>query len=177
LIGGAPTIRDEIENVSREIRRICEDLSPSVLENIGFSAALEWALSNFLESNAAGEKIEYEFAGAENLEENLPLSPAEQIQIYRIAQEVLNNIARHSRATHVRLSVEKSRPNALLLKIEDNGAGFDFEKAARRDGRGLSNIKSRAALIQADFSFDDGAAGGTIFTLEKPLAKTVDSHI
>lgn len=173
---GSNTIRDEIENVSREIRRICEDLSPSVLENIGFSAALEWALSNFLETNSAGENIEYEFSGAENLEENLPLSPAEQIQIYRIAQEVLNNISRHSTATRVKLSVERSGANKLLLKIEDNGTGFDFEKAARRDGRGLSNIKSRAALIEADFAFARSGSGGTIFTLEKTLAKTVDSH-
>jgi signal transduction histidine kinase/ligand-binding sensor domain-containing protein len=172
---GSQTIRDEIENVSREIRRICEDLSPSVLENIGFSAALEWALSNFLETNAAGEKIEYEFVCAEALEENLPLSHAEQIQIYRIAQEVLNNISRHSRATRVRLSVEIIA-DALVLKIEDNGEGFDFEKAARRDGRGLSNIKSRAALIEADFSFAESISNGTIFTLAKRLPETVDSH-
>ena len=172
---GAQTIRDEIENVSREIRRICEDLSPSVLENIGFAAALEWALSNFLETNSSGEKIEYEFACAETLEENLPLSHAEQIQIYRIAQEVLNNISRHSHATRVKLSVETFE-NALILKIEDNGAPFDFEKAARRDGRGLTNIKSRAALIEADFVFAESASGGTIFTLRKPFAGTVDSH-
>lgn len=175
-VNGSQTIRDEIENVSREIRRICEDLSPSVLENIGFSAALEWALSNFLETNSKGEKIEYEFVSSENLEENLPLSHAEQIQIYRIAQEVLNNISRHSKATSVKLTVEKSTPNTLLLKIEDNGERFDFEKAARLDGRGLSNIKSRAALIEADFSFAESVSGGTLFTLRKSLGKTVDSH-
>jgi signal transduction histidine kinase len=170
-------IRHEIENVSKEIRRICEDLSPSVLENIGFSAALEWALTNSLPAD--GEKtIEYEFRSTEHLEENLPLSHAEQIQIYRIAQEVLNNISRHSAASRVAMTLEKSTDGALLLKIEDDGRHFDYEKAARRVGRGLSNIKSRADLIGAEFSFADSPCGGTIFTLKKNgRAASVDSHI
>ena len=160
-------IRREIENVSREIRRICEDLSPSVLENIGFSAALEWALSNFLLTERADDLIEYEFHAAENLEEELQLSPAEQIQIYRIAQEVLSNIARHSSATRVKMSVEKTPAGEFWLAIEDDGKYFDFEKALRREGRGLSNIKSRANLIKAEFSFAKTEPGGTVFTLRK----------
>jgi signal transduction histidine kinase/ligand-binding sensor domain-containing protein len=160
-------IRHEIENVSQEIRRICEDLSPSVLENIGFSAALEWALSNSLPTGADRENIEYEFVCAEHLEENLSLSHAEQIQIYRIAQEVLSNISRHADATEVKMSLEKSAENTLVLKIEDNGKRFDFEKNLKREGRGLSNIKSRANLIEAEFSFEQIETGGTIFTLKK----------
>ena len=170
------TIRHEIENVSKEIRRICEDLSPSVLENIGFSAALEWALSNSLQTDPDKQKIEYEFVCSENTEENLPLSPSEQIQIYRIAQEVLSNISRHSVATKVTMTVEKTAENSLLLRIEDNGKGFDFEKNLKREGRGLSNIKSRANLIEAEFSFANSASGGTIFSLQKQLTETVESH-
>jgi signal transduction histidine kinase/ligand-binding sensor domain-containing protein len=165
--GSSKTIRHEIENVSKEIRRICEDLSPSVLENIGFSAALEWALSNSLQTNSEKSKIEYEFICSETAEENLPLSPSEQIQIYRIAQEVLSNIARHSLATKVTMTLEKTVENFLLLRIEDNGKGFDFEKNLKREGRGLSNINSRANLIEAEFSFAKSASGGTIFTLVK----------
>jgi len=170
------TIRREIENVSKEIRRICEDLSPSVLENIGFSAALEWALSNSLQTDSAEQNIEYEFVCAENLEDNLPLSSAEQIQIYRIAQEVLSNISRHSEAEKVKMTVEKTPENEFLLRIEDNGKDFEFEKNLKREGRGLSNIKSRANLIEAEFSFAKSDSGGTIFTLKKQLAKTVESH-
>jgi signal transduction histidine kinase/ligand-binding sensor domain-containing protein len=160
-------IRREIENVSKEIRRICEDLSPSVLENIGFGAALEWALSNYLQTDASGENIEYEFVGGESLEEDLKLSPAEQIQIYRIAQEVLSNIARHAAATRVRMTVGKRAADEFLLTIEDDGSYFDFRNGANRRGRGLTNIKSRADLIEAEFSFTASAAGGTIFTLKK----------
>jgi len=164
-------IRHEIENVSKEIRRICEDLSPSVLENIGFAAALEWALSNFLLTDSVEKNIDYEFTSADGMDENLPLSHAEQIQIYRIAQEVLSNIARHSSAAKVFMSVEKTPENEFLLKIEDDGKYFDFEKSAKRKGRGISNIKSRANLIEAEFSFTKSETGGTIFTLKKHLAE------
>jgi len=166
-IENSKIIRREIENVSNEIRRICEDLSPSVLENIGFSAALEWALTNFAATNLRGEPIEREFISDENAEENLALAPAEQIQIYRIAQEVLSNISRHSAAAKVMMKLEIEAEKSFVLMIEDDGAGFDFESAAKRDGRGLSNIKSRAKLIEAEFSFDRSPTGGTIFTLKK----------
>lgn len=168
--------RDEIENVSKEIRRICEDLSPSVLENIGFSAALEWVLSNSLQENSDEKKLEYKFICSENLEENLSLSPAEQIQIYRIAQEVLSNISRHSKATKVKMTVEKSVGNEFILKIEDDGKIFNFQKAAKNEGRGLSNIKSRANLIEAEISFSNSSSVGTIFFLKKQLGKTVEIH-
>jgi signal transduction histidine kinase len=124
-------------------------------------------LSNFLQTGSVANNIEYEFHSAEIAEENLLLSHAEQIQIYRIAQEVLSNIARHSNASKVKMSVEKTVENEFLLKIEDDGKYFEFEKGAKREGRGLSNIKSRANLIEAEFSFARTPSGGTIFTLKK----------
>ncbi|MEP6903278.1 MAG: two-component regulator propeller domain-containing protein, partial [Actinomycetota bacterium] len=151
--GNAKSLRTEIEDISKEIRRICEDLSPSVLENIGFTAALEWALTNSIETSPKSQKLEYEFVCAENLEENLSLSASEQIQIYRIAQEVLSNISRHAEAKKIKITLEISIKNEFILKIEDDGNGFDFEKTNNEQGRGLSNIKSRASLIDADSSF------------------------
>ncbi|MDQ3063544.1 MAG: hypothetical protein M3R14_11905, partial [Acidobacteriota bacterium] len=90
LSGETSEFRGEIENVSEEIRRICEDLSPSALENVGLLAALEFLLS--------GTTANYEFTASENLVERLDLSPSVQIQIFRIAQEVLSNIKRHAEA-------------------------------------------------------------------------------
>ena len=90
--------RTEIENVSQEIRRICEDLSPSVLENIGLTAALEWALANEVEFIQEDKKYNFIFEAEENLEEKLKLQNTVQIQIYRIIQEVLNNITRTFRS-------------------------------------------------------------------------------
>ena len=159
-------IRSEIEAVSTEIRRICEDLSPSVLENIGFAAALEWAL----QTAAATGKFESEFAAADDFEENLKLPPNFQIQIYRIAQEVLQNVARHAKASSVKLTVE-SAPD-FILTIEDDGRGFEPSLSAK--GRGLSNIRARASLIQAEIAWTKKTDGGTIFTLRQ--TDSVDSH-
>ncbi|MEZ5346229.1 MAG: two-component regulator propeller domain-containing protein [Pyrinomonadaceae bacterium] len=162
----APEFRSEIENVSDEIRRICEDLSPSVLENIGFAAALEWALGNAVDQVTQESPIATEFRCGENLEAGLKLDRTEQLQIYRIAQEVLSNIVRHSRPTEITLTVQNSGTEGLKMKIEDNGISFDPERVKK--GRGLSNIDARAKLIKADINWKRRPSKkGMIFTLEK----------
>jgi signal transduction histidine kinase/ligand-binding sensor domain-containing protein len=165
----AAAFRSEIEGVSNEIRRICEDLSPSVLENVGLTAAIEWALTNAASAQAApGCQFEYEFVCQEELEEQLDLAPAVQMQVYRIAQEVLNNICRHASATRVRLAVANSADESFVMMIEDDGRGFDSQTRKGRKGRGLAGIRARASLIEAHVSWDKSPAGGTIFTLRKP---------
>jgi len=160
-----PDFRNEIENVSDEIRRICEDLSPSVLENIGFTAALEWALSSAVEQVSLENTIKHEFSCDENLEETLKLSRPEQIQIYRVAQEVLSNIVRHSDAAQIFLSVTKPNDGGVVMKITDDSSGFDSEKSER--GRGLSNIRARARLIEANVSWQKLPDIGMQFKLVK----------
>lgn len=150
-------IRREIESVSKEIRRICEDLSPSALENIGFLPALEWALSDAVAHLPAEEKFAYEFVCEPELEDRLQLSQIEQIQLYRIVQEALNNICRHAQARHVRLSV-KVESNELVIEICDDGKGL-ADAAAKKTGHGLANIRSRANLINAHVTWLDTQPG------------------
>ncbi len=161
----ATQFRSEIENVSTEIRNICEDLSPSVLENIGFTAALEWALSNAVQDSS--KIITSEFVCDERTEEKINFSPTVQIQIYRIAQEVLSNIVQHSNSTHIKMSVEKNTDGIFHLMIEDNGQGFDISKIQTVRSRGLANIKARANLIDAEVDWIKSADGGTNFRLTK----------
>ena len=151
--------RSEIESVSTEIRRICEDLSPSVLENVGLVAALEFLLQNTIEN--------YQFSAAEDLEENLNFSPNVQMQIYRIAQEVLSNIKRHSDADSVEMKIETSEDNKFLLSISHDGTTFIPAENAPK-GRGIANIKSRAALIEADFSWQTSESN-TLFQLKRKV--------
>lgn len=150
--------RTEIESVSTEIRRICEDLSPSVLENVGLVAALEFLLSHTIEN--------HKFSATENLEERLNFAPNVQMQIYRISQEILTNIKRHSDAKFVEMSVEISPENEFILQISDNGTPFDPSEKSL-NGRGISNIKSRAALIEAEVFWQQNETGGTSFQLWK----------
>ena len=164
----APAVfRSEIEGISNEIRRICEDLSPSVLENVGFSAALEWALSNAVTHLPSERKFEYEFVADEGLDERINLSRATQMQIYRILQEAVSNISRHASATNVKLGVATSAAGDFLLTLEDNGRDFDPQAGKVKQGRGLANIRARASLIEAEVSWSKLEGGGTRFRLRK----------
>jgi len=157
--------RAEIESVSQEIRRICEDLSPSVLENVGLAAALEFALANAVAHAPAQRRFEYEFACVEDFDERLALAPGERMQLYRITQEAINNVCRHADARHVRLTVALTPAGELTLLLEDDGRGFNLREA--RKGRGLANIRARASLIEAHVSWARRPDGGTLFTLRK----------
>jgi signal transduction histidine kinase/ligand-binding sensor domain-containing protein len=160
-------LRTEIESISHEVRRICEDLSPSALENVGLSAALQFALSHAVEQAPPESKFEYRFVCDEALDEKLHLPQSAQIQIYRIAQEALSNVCRHANAKHVTMTAGTAAGNAFDLRIEDDGLGFDEADARRNSGRGIANIRARASMIDAEVSWTRRNGGGTVFTLRK----------
>jgi signal transduction histidine kinase/ligand-binding sensor domain-containing protein len=160
-------LRAEIELISQEVRRICEDLSPSALENVGLSAALQFALSHAVEHAAPDCKFAYEFNCDDSLDEKLNLPPSTQIQIYRIAQEALSNVCRHSGARHVKMSATISPANEFQLIVEDDGRGFAESAPKRKSGRGVANIRARASMIDASVDWHVANGGGTIFTLIK----------
>jgi signal transduction histidine kinase len=159
-------LRHEIESISQEVRRICEDLSPSALENVGLSAALQFALSHAFEHAPPDCKFEYEFTCDEALDEKLNLPASTQIQIYRIAQEALSNVCRHSAAKHVRMNATVGNGREFKLQIADDGRGFERQDI-KIGGRGLANIRARANMIGASVEWDVSDSGGTIFTLTK----------
>jgi len=160
-------LRSEIESISQEVRRICEDLSPSALENVGLSAALQFALAHAVEHAAPDCKFAHEFVCDDGLDETLKLPPSAQIQIYRIAQEVLSNICRHANAKNVRMSVGTSEGGAFELAIEDDGPGFDAGDRKKKAGRGVANIRARAGMIDAEVAWAKRNGGGTVFRLRR----------
>jgi signal transduction histidine kinase/ligand-binding sensor domain-containing protein len=169
-------LRTEIESISQEVRRICEDLSPSVLQNVGFAAALEFALSHAVQDAPADRKFEYEFVCDDSLEERVLLTPNVQMQIYRIVQEALNNICRHAGASHVKMQVRVTPGNDFWLTITDDGREFDPAQETRKEGRGLANMRARASLIDADINWEKQPGSGTVFTLKKTRAVSTSSE-
>src|SRR5687767_9384264 len=163
------TLRGEIESISQEVRRICEDLSPSVLQNVGFAAALEFALSHAVQDAPVEKRFDYEFHCDEAMEEHSQLPPSVQMQIYRIVQEAVNNIWRHAEATEVKMFVTISNEGDFSLRIEDNGIPFKSQHT-NSEGRGLANMRARAGLIDARISWEPREGGGTIFTLKRAAA-------
>ncbi len=160
----SPEFRGEIENVSDEIRRICEDLSPSVLENIGFTAALEWALSSAIEQVSQEKDIVTEFEAKADIEDSESLTHTDEIQVYRITQEVLSNIVRHGDPSEIKMEVDLVNDETFQLTIKDNGAKFDSTKS--HTGRGLTNIRARANLIEAKVKWEQTELGMK-FTISK----------
>ncbi len=151
----AQALRTEIESVSTEVRRICEDLSPSVLENVGLIPALDFLLTNTFENRS--------FEAADGIDEKIAFPINVQLQIYRIAQEVLTNIRKHSDAQSVEMRVETPDEGEFLLKVLDDGSVF--EPNANGSGRGISNIRARANLIGGKVTWKKRSSGGNAFTL------------
>ncbi len=152
----APDLRGDIETVSTEIRRICEDLSPSVLENVGLVAALEFLLAHTIENHI--------FKAVGQFEEHLRFPVTVQLQIYRIVQEALSNIERHADAKEVRMDVSMTDGETFQIVIEDDGNSFEPSDATVK-GRGIANIKARASLINARIDWQKIETGGTSFSL------------
>ncbi len=150
--------RNEIEAISGEVRRICEDLSPSVLENVGLVAALEFLLDRTIEK--------HKFVATEDLDERLWFPMSVQLQVYRIAQEVLTNIKTHSDADSVDMSLEYT-DEGFDLVISDNGTTFKPIDAANT-GRGIANIRARASMIGSTIEWGNGRKGGNRFSLRIP---------
>lgn len=137
-------MRRKLDETIQEMRRVINDLHPSVLETMGFVPALE-NLAVQLERDTG---IQYSFSDATgDLSNGCEISDFAKLQLYRIVQEALNNVGKHSRAKIVDVCI-KQHADDLEISIIDNGQGIN-PKAVRPDSHGLTNIKHRAQLIGA----------------------------
>lgn len=140
-----PVIQHGVE----EVRRICMDLRPSILDDLGILATISWFCREF-QVIYSGILIEQEI----DIEEG-DVPEALKIVIYRVLQEALNNIAKHSKANLVRLCLKK-QGDALELCVEDNGLGFNLADELARDaskrGLGLASMKERTETSGGSFS-------------------------
>ena len=125
------------------MRRVINDLHPSVLETMGFKPALE----NLLAILERETTIKTHFSEDGQVSEN-DLAKFKRLQLYRIAQEALNNVRKHSEAEEVELKIFRSG-NMLILSITDDGKGMQA-KSDIGDSHGMLNIMQRAQLIGAN---------------------------
>jgi len=146
-----------------EVRSIVKDLRPSILDDLGILATINWFCREF-QKVYTGIRIKSKIDVQEN---NIP--SALKTVIYRILQEALNNIAKHSSADLVTLSLIE-QANRVKLTVEDNGVGFDVSKTISmtpsRRGFGLASMSERAGLSGADFQITSEAAKGTTIQVE-----------
>jgi len=146
-----------------EVRRIVKDLRPSILDDLGILATINWFCREF-QDIYAGIRIKREI----DIQEGDIPSPLKTV-IYRILQEALNNVAKHSRADLIQLTLEKS-DSGIELKIQDNGVGFDLAKTislkSSQRGFGLASMRERAKLSGAAFDIVSTVGKGTVIRVE-----------
>jgi PAS domain S-box-containing protein len=142
-----------------EVRRIVKDLRPSILDDLGILATIRWFRREF-QNVCTGIRIETNI-GIE--ESDIPMYL--KTTIYRIMQEALNNVAKHSKANRVCLQLQKTK-TGIHLTIQDNGRGFNIRqtmgiKTSLR-GFGLASMRERAEMSGARFEIDSTVESGTI---------------
>lgn len=147
-----------------ELKALSVSLNTDLIMHIGFQKALSNELDRISKIIKCASEIT--ILGTE-----YRLQPADEIILFRLCQEVLNNIIKYAKATVVNVLIEYS-DDRMLLEITDNGIGFDIDMAlqlsAKKESTGLLNIKKRARLINAEFSIDSAENKGTLVKIVIP---------
>lgn len=135
-------MRLKLDATIQEMRRVINDLHPSVLETMGFVPALE----NLAVQLSRDTGIDYSFVDR-NDKDDYDITDFAKLQLYRIVQEALNNVGKHSQGSQVEVRIQTHGGN-LEITVADNGKGIN-PRLIRKDSHGLLNIRHRAQLIGA----------------------------
>ena len=159
-----------IDQIIEEVRRLSRDLSPSIIEDLGLTAALRWMIGNFDRRYAIRSHVDFGDFDIDRL-----FSAELQTNLYRIFQEVLTNIVKHAEARHVTFAVKKNR-HSILLQVKDDGKGFDVEQAMTKNfterGMGLDAMNERAHMLGATLDISSRIDRGTRISLDVPYSIT-----
>lgn len=152
-------IQSAVRGSLEDVRRIAIELRPEALDDLGLESALAVLCERFAERSG--------LAVRQQVADDLPdLSADEELVLYRVAQEALTNVARHSRATEADLALAREH-GALTLTVTDDGDGLP---AGHTPGAGIRGMRERAALIGATLAIDGNPAGhGCRVRLEVPI--------
>jgi len=151
-----------IDNACSEVREIARNLKPSALENIGLVAAIR-DLINRYNSHSEIEMTLHTDVG------ELALDNESKLNLYRIFQELITNVIKHANAREVDIQLTKTDTD-LILKVEDDGKGFDLDKVKR--GLGLDSINSRVNVLTGDLNIDSSPNRGTSIVIHIPITNT-----
>jgi PAS domain S-box-containing protein len=140
------------------VRRIASQLRPGVLSDLGLIAAIEWQLNEL--KKRTGIKIIFRY---DEIPEQLP--EAVNTGMFRILQECLTNVVRHADASQVIVEIKHDQHNHLLLKIQDDGKGFDKSRNAKKT-LGLLGMQERAVVMGGKYSISSTPGSGTTIVVD-----------
>ena len=152
-----------LEATAGTIENVMSELRPPMLDDYGLLPALQWYANEF--SSRTG--IEVSVDGDEQLER---LSQASEIALFRIAQEALNNVAKHAHASHVHITLAHS-DKRLVMALADDGSGLETASAAgsrRRQGLGMVTMRERTQAVGGEFEIGAAPGRGTQVVVRVP---------
>lgn len=160
------TVVDAVESIdkaSKEVRNISYQMMPTTLIQLGFIPAIEDLLKRVLTTS----NINYDFEQIgilERLPDNI------EVSVFRITQELLNNVLKHSDANFVSLLITL-KANVVTMIFEDNGKGFDA--ATVKKGIGFSSLSSRVELLNGDIKYEKAEGAGTMAIVKIPISNLI----
>jgi PAS domain S-box-containing protein len=170
--GSAADIAESLKALSEQIVRLASDvhhlsrqIHPSILTDLGLTAALESECFAF--SRLHGTPAVLDLGAIP------PLAEEVSVALYRIAQEALRNASKHARADEIRLSL-RARNGEIVLKVEDNGVGFDPGAYRKGGGLGLVSIRERARLVNGSVKIESRPGRGTSLIVRVPIRTNSD---
>jgi two-component system sensor histidine kinase UhpB len=165
-VGDAPG--DKRGQIDRDVDHLVWELRPTALDDLGLRAAL----TNYVQDLSARVRVSADLHTA-GLADGRLTSEIETT-LYRIAQEALNNIAKHARADHVEIILDR-RADHVSLVVEDNGVGFDpVATGGPGRGFGLLGMQERAAMVGATLEIESAVGEGTTILVRMPTLAAVN---
>jgi signal transduction histidine kinase len=170
----ATQLRGLTDTLGRELHALAVRLRPRALDDFGLEAALQSYAEEW--TRQSGIAIDVHARGP-----SMRLLPSAESAVYRIVQEALTNVARHSGAAHAGVVLER-RDGYIHLAVEDDGRGFDPDRAAMPDADrlqrlGLVGMRERAALVGGTMDIESAPGKGTTVFVRFPIAGALARHV
>lgn len=163
LIAQLKGLLDTIDGTMKSVRRMCSELRPALLDDLGLIAAMEWQAREF-EKNT-GIIVELTLPA-----EALMLVPEIKTGLFRIFQESLTNVARHAQAREVKVNLQEE-DKSLVLNIGDNGKGFDTSILNEKSTLGILGMEERSLMMGGKYVIESEPGKGTTVKVTVPVKR------
>jgi signal transduction histidine kinase len=160
LLKKTQTMGELITTTVGSVSRICSELRPAILDDVGLSAAIEWQAGEFSSRTGIVCNIQTEPS-------HIRLSEELSVAIFRIFQETLTNIVRHAQATEVDV-VLRLTPHAFSMRVSDDGVGMEFSEAHKMNSFGLLGVMERVRGFGGEMALYKGNLGGACLDIIIP---------
>ncbi|MFZ0534904.1 MAG: GAF domain-containing protein [Anaerolineales bacterium] len=157
----AETVTAQMDTMIKTVRRIATELRPGMLDDLGLAASIEWQAHDF-------EKRTGIVCAVSVPAEDLHLNRGQSVALFRIFQEALTNVERHASAQHIEVSLTTT-PEALTLRIHDDGRGIQAQEIDGLDSLGLLGMRERMKRLGGTFDIRGIPGEGTIITVSIPI--------